>query len=172
MQKIDNFDSVSAVEEKKRLVPGGYIARITKVEDVPQKEYLKMEYDFADGDFKGYWADKEENYGWRDSFIRSYKDKAIGFFKQFTNAVEDSNSGYKWNWDEKTLVGKLVGLILSEEEYEKRDGSIGTRLRVNKVASIESIRNGNYTVPAKKTVTVSAKPSADVSTDDLPFDFD
>lgn len=172
MKVYENFDSVSAADEKKRLVPGGYVCKITSVSDVPEKEYLKLEYDIADGSFKGYWSDNEENYGWRDSFIRSYKDKAIGFFKQFTNSVEQSNPGYFWKWDEKTLVGKLVGLVLGEEEYEKRDGSIGTRLRVSRVETVENIRSGNFSIPAKKTVTPSQKPSVEASTDDLPFDFD
>lgn len=169
MNPIKNFDSVELPSEHKRLTAGGYVCRITKAEDVADREYIRLEYDIAEGDLKGYWNDNEENYGWRDSFIRSYKDSAIRFFKAFTTAIEQSNSAYKWNWNEQTLVGKLVGLVLSEEEYEKRDGSIGTRLRVNRVTSIDNIRNGNYTVPAKKVIDTPQKPVV-VDDDDLPFD--
>ena len=172
MKPINNFDSVEVPNEHRRLTPGGYVCRITKVEDVADKEYLRIEYDIAEGSLKGYWDDNDERYGWRDSFVRSYKEKAHGFFKQFVQSVEQSNSGYVWKWDEQTLKGKLVGIILSEEEYEKRDGSIGSRLKANKTVSVDRIRSGDYTVPAKKTLSVNERTSAPaVTDDDLPFDF-
>lgn len=172
MNPISNYDSVEAIStEKKRLGPGGYVCKVTKVEDVADREYLKMEYDIVEGEFKGYWSSNEENYGWRDSFIRSYKDKALGFFKQFMNSVESSNSGFRWEWNEKALVGKLIGIVLAEEEYERRDGDVGTRLRVAKVASIDDIRSGHYTVPEKKVLTTRSVPVQTANEDDLPFDF-
>ena len=172
MKPIENFESVEAASERKRLTPGGYICRITKVEDVSDKEYLRMEYDFADGELKGYWDENDERFGWRDSFVRSYKDKAAGFFKQFVQSVEQSNSGFAWKWEEQALKGKLVGIILSEEEYQKRDGSVGTRLRVSKTTSVDKIRSGDYTVPAKKTLAVNERTTASaISNDDLPFDY-
>lgn len=172
MKPINNFETLETPSEFKRLVPGGYVCRITKVEDVANKEYLRMEYDIAEGDLKGYWDENDERYGWRDSFIRSYKDKAQAFFKQFIQTVEASNNGFVWKWDEQSLKGKMLGIILGEEEYEKRDGSVGTRLRVSKVMSIDRIRNGNYIVPSKKTIPVNERASAPaVTDDDLPFDF-
>ena len=172
MKPINNFDSVEVPNEHRRLTPGGYVCRITKVENVADKEYLRMEYDIAEGSLKGYWDDNDERYGWRDSFVRSYKEKAHGFFKAFVQSVEQSNSGYVWKWDEQTLKGKLVGIVLSEEEYEKRDGSIGSRLKANKTVSVDRIRSGDYTVPAKKTLVVNERTSAPaVADDDLPFDF-
>lgn len=172
MKPINNFDAVEAISDKKRLGPGGYICKVTKVEDVADREYLKMEYDIVDGEYKGYWSDNEENYGWRDSFIRSYKEKALGFFKQFLSCVEQSNNGYRWDWNEKSLVGKLVGIVLAEEEYERRDGSVGTRLRVSKTTPVDVIREGRFEVPEKKILTNrSAVVQTQVADDDLPFEF-
>lgn len=171
MKEYADFANVSAIEEGRRLAPGGYVCKITKVDDYPNKEYIKLEYDIAEGSYKGYWEENEESYGWRDSFIRSYKDSAIKFFKQFTLAVEASNPGYAWKWDEKSLVGKLIGLILSEEEYVKRDGSIGTRLKVSRVSNIDRVRKGEYTIPQKKKTNAPEKSTTEISDDDLPFDF-
>jgi hypothetical protein len=60
---------------------------------------------------------------------------------------------------------------LAEEEYERRDGDVGTRLRVAKVASIDDIRSGHYTVPEKKVLTTRSVPVQTANEDDLPFDF-
>ena len=175
MKPINNFDTVETPREYKRLVPGGYICRITRVEDHPDKEYLKIEYDIADGMYKNYWSDTAERNGWwGGDFVKSYREgsKAIGFFKQFIKAVEDSNSGYTFRWDEQTLVGKLVGLVLGEEEYNKRTGGVGIRLSVRKTVSVATIREGGYSVPQKLAAAVETPVSSSVSDDDLPFDFD
>lgn len=46
-----NWDNVQ--DEVRRPVPDGYIAQITRVEDVEDKEYLRIEWDFFEGEFKG-----------------------------------------------------------------------------------------------------------------------
>ncbi len=37
-------------------------------------------------------------------------------FKGLTTAFEHSNPGYTWNWEETSLVGKLVGILFRNEE--------------------------------------------------------
>ena len=107
--------------------------------------------------------------------FRSYKEKALGMFKHFTNCVENSNAGYTWAWDEKSLVGKFIGLVLGEEEYEKSDGSVGIRLYVKEVKTVQEIKDGNFKIPELKVL--KNRPSEPVnngfteidSSDDLPF---
>lgn len=137
--------------EFKQMVAGGYVVRITEVEDNQEKEYLKVVYDIADGAFKGFYSDDyytDKDYAHR--MFRSYKESARGMFKQFYTAVEKSNAGYTFKGDENTLVGKLVGIVLSEEEYESNNGDIKTKLVVKYVKTVEDIRKGNYTVPSCK----------------------
>ena len=31
--------------------------------------------------------------------------------------IEESNEGYEWNWDEKTLKGKKIGVLFGREQY-------------------------------------------------------
>ena len=50
-----NWNSVPDPVELPRLTPGGYVCKITVVVDVPEKEYLKLEYDIAEGAHKGHW---------------------------------------------------------------------------------------------------------------------
>lgn len=175
MNPINNWNNIEAQgsEEYKRLVPGGYVCRITKVEDHPDKSYLYIEFDIAEGEYMGYGSSCLERNGFTPlRMYRSYSDKAAGMFKGFIQNIEASNSSYHWEWKEQTLVGRLIGIILGEEEYKKQDGSIGTRFNARD-RSVASIRDGKFKVPEKKCLPVEQNTSAftalDDSTDDLPF---
>lgn len=183
MQNISNYNEIKASDgEFERLPVGGYICKITLADDYPMDastgkgDYLKIEYDIASGDFKDFYAEQFDRFGdyWGGVMFRSYKEKALPMFKQFTNCVEQSNAGYSWNFDEKSLVGKFIGLVIGEEEYEKKDGNIGTRLYVKNVKTVDQIKNGDFKVPElkklKNTTASAFVPVADNSSDDdLPF---
>lgn len=153
MKKI-NLENVQE-ERNDRLPAGGYICKYTKVEDVEEKEYLLMEYDIAKGDYAGYYSSLQESFGfWGGKCYRSYKEKALPMFKRMCSAVSKSNNGFVFdgntNADEQTLVGKLVGIVLGEEEYIANNGEVKTRLYVYRECSVEDIANGKYKVPALK----------------------
>ena len=187
MKQINNFENVQATTgDFAKLSTGGYICKITLVDDVPfdastnKGDYLKIEYDIAVGEFKDYYKEQYEKFGnfWGGTFFRSYKEKALGMFKHFIDCVEKSNAGFVWTWDEKTLMGKFVGLVLGEEEYENSNGEVNTRLYVSQVKTVEQIKNGDFKVPELKTIKKTtpvqsvSKPEFTVldDTDDgLPF---
>lgn len=157
-----NWDGVSEAQEFKRPGPGGYIIKIVSVEDVEDKEYLKIEYDIADGEFKGYYKDLYKSRGfWGGSFIRSYKERALPFFKAFKTSVEVSNKGFEFKNDPQSLVGKFLGVVLGEEEYEGNDGSVKKRLYVAQTRSGQSIRNNEFEVPALKKLAPKPGSIAD-----------
>lgn len=170
MKRID-MTNVQEAGEFARLTAGGYVCRYTNVEDKPDKEYLYMEYDIAEGEFKDYYKQMNENLKfWGGRYFRSYKEKAQPMFKRMCSAVTKSNPGYLFdgntNADERTLVGKLVGIVLAEEEYIGNDGSVKIRLYVYAEKSIDDIRNGNYKVPPLKKLadgTPTASTTADTS---------
>lgn len=178
MKEID-FNSIDDVQEYQRLSTGGYICKITAVEDEPQKEYLKLEYDIAQGDFKDYYKNLFTAKGfWGGSFYRSYKANALPFFKAFKTAVENSNKKNKFAWtsDEQKLVGRYVGLVLSEEEYKAQDGSMKTRLYVSDVRSAQSILDGDFKVlelkkyiDSKVTKSNAFQIITEVVEEELPF---
>ena len=150
MKAID-LTNVQEAQDFERVTPGGYVCVITNVEDVPEKEYLRIEYDIADGKLKDYYRSLYNNRGfWGASTIKSYKDSALPFFKGFITAVENSNNGYHWDNDESKLVGKKVGFVLGEEEYEGRDGDVKTRLYVASIHSVQKIMQKEFKVPALK----------------------
>lgn len=180
MKKPTNYDNVESVgygSERKRLVPGGYVIRIESVEDVEDREYIKMEYEIAEGEFKDYAAGVMERAGFNPlKFVRSYKDSAAGMFKGFLTALESENPGFVWNWDAKSVAnlrGKVLGAILREEEYAKTNGEIGTRFSVFRIIPVADVRSGNFRVPDTKKLPVENPTNAfaPYEADDTPLPF-
>ena len=64
-------------------------------------------------------------------------------------------SGFKWNWDERSVSGKMVGMVFGEEEYRKTDGTIGTSVKAQMARSVQAIRDG-VDVPKKKLLKEEA----------------
>jgi hypothetical protein len=180
MKKID----LSNVEEPKngvRLPAGAYICKITKVEDITDKEYLKVTYDIMKGDFAGYFSQGREDHpdwAWYGAYVKSYKEKALPMLKRFCSAVSKSNGKYVFdagavNADEQTLVGKKVGLLFGEEEYYGNDGELKTRLYVYSEFSVDKL--ADQKVPKiKKLKEEAPKTDSDgflsaEDDDEIPF---
>jgi hypothetical protein len=97
-------------------------------------------------------------------------------FKHFTNCIEESNAGYMWAWDEKSLQGKYIGLVIGYEEYINGSGETKERLYVKDVKTVEQIKQGDFKVPELKKLanspasapTTNFVPVIDDS-DELPF---
>jgi hypothetical protein len=183
MKPINNYANIQAsTGEFSRPTAGGYIIRILDVTDVPldattgKGDYLKIDYDICEGEFANYYKEANKRFGgeWFANFIRSYKEKALGMFKHFTNCIEESNKGYEWDWNEKELIGKKIGVTMQEEEYKKSDGSIGVRLRVKDIKTVKQIATGDFKVPERKCLEIVPATSnngfveVDLE-DDLPF---
>lgn len=170
-----NLENVQEAGDFERLEAGGYVCKITNVEDVPvnnqtgKGDYLKIEYDIAEGEHAGFYKRLEESMQfWGGRYIRSYKEKALPMFKRMCSAISKSNPGFVFdggqqNSNEQTLVGKKVGLILGKEEYEGNDGSLKTRLYVKSECDIADIRAGKFKVPELKHLdgTSGAKTTDD-----------
>lgn len=168
MKTIDwnNVKAVSGGFEK--LPAGGYVCGITAVEDQPEYNRLRFEFDIAEGEYKN-WYRKiyEKNGKWIASFKKSYSDKALGYFKQMLECFAASNEDFEINSNDETrLKRKLVGLVLGYEEYETtdRDGKpvIREALRVESVLPTADIKAGKFEIPELKKLkgsTASAKAS-------------
>ena len=179
MKHID-WNNVEEAKGFEKLPAGGYVCGITAVEDVPSKEYLKFEFDIAEGEYKNRFRGLYEAKGfWGANFIKSYKEKALGFFKKMLTAFEKSNAGFKFTDDEKAFKRKLIGLVVGYEEYVGNDGAVKERLIVTDFVSVDDIHKKNFTVPALKKLSddeVDNLPSNSYSSafealddDDLPF---
>lgn len=175
MKQINNWDNIKSVKEGgNRLPPGGYVCKIIDAADDPAKEYLKVAYDIENGEYIGHFRKLYERYPerWSGVFFRSYKEKAVEFFKGFITSIEKSNSPFTWQWNEKELKGKLIGLVLGEEEYINGKGDIKIRLYVAQVHSIDTILSNDFKVPELKVLqgqNTSSFGSEVLPDEDIPF---
>lgn len=164
-----NWDNVQ--DEVRRPVPGGYAAKITRVEDCEDKEYLRVEWEFAEGEFKGANQETFDAFGfWPMTMFCSYKEKALRFFKAFKTAVEESNRNYVFRNDPQSLVGKFVGVVLGEEEYLTSDGKVKTRLYVAEKKAGKAIRDGDFTVPELKKLAAASSVSSTMGQPSANYD--
>ena len=174
MKKID-WNNVEEAKGFDKLPAGGYVCGITAVEDVEASEYLKLEFDIAEGEYKNYYRSLYDNKGFLGGkFIKSYKEKARGFFKKMLTAFEKSNPGFVFDNDEKALKRKFIGLVIGYEEYVKNDDTVGERITVVDFLPVEDIRAGRFEVPKLKEIIKASSDSTftavdDDNTDDLPF---
>lgn len=196
MNKTRGWDTTAAQMggQFEQLTPGGHIVKILHAEVGRSKgnnEMLILTCDIAEGgefdgmfrrsfEFRKRSGDGRTLPKWPNSgmFYQLTTDKDGNTnprFKGLIKAIEESNPGYTWNWDERTLNGKLCGMIFREEEFEKNDGSTGTTVKPMAVCPAGEAHDKE--APRKKTLTpgfVGVNNQRDggfeeVDSDDLPF---
>lgn len=194
IQQFKDYAQTQAYGDYKVLPKGGYIVKILGVsqEQNSNGPYLKIGCDIAEGEYKDFYAeqyknDKRENKKWGCNFLLSIpKDDGSekdGWtkrsFKTFTEALEESNNGYHFDWDETKFKGKLIGGLFNEQEFTKADGSVGSTVRLAQVCAVQKIKEGTYKLPDDKKLnnTSAATSSAsdiannvsDSINEELPF---
>lgn len=179
-----NWGNVSASSDGdfERLEPGPYVAKVVTMTDKPEKEYVELVYDIAEGPRAGFYSD---DWGLQHPYAHhvflSYKDTALGMLKGRLEAIQASNPGFDpfAAWDAGRLdmfYGRLLGINLQEEEYRRRDGDVGTSLSVCQVVPAQDVRDGKIKARAPKKLDgtqAAPKPStAAVEDDDIKMPFD
>ena len=153
MEKIENWDNVEAkgMDDFKSLPIGAYEcvikdARINTNEENGKKTF-KVSIDIASGEYKDYFlkrynSNTNDPKKWDNNAVRylAYEGDNVSYFKGFITCVENSNPGYKWNWDETKLKDKKICGVFQYEEYEKQDGSKAVKVRLNKFRSLDKIK--------------------------------
>lgn len=165
MEKINNWEEIEAkgISDFVRLNAGGYVGVIKNAEEYTSEttgnKSLKVECDICEGNFKDYFQKSYDNNNnsdkkWDNNSTRylGLGESSLPFLKGFITAVENSNAGYKWNWDDKTLIGKKVGLVYQYEEYEKQDGDKGIKSKLNQFRSIDKLDEVNNNERITKNV--------------------
>lgn len=161
MKKPDGYDNAQAMTgEFEKIVPGGYICIIKQAKmdkTSTGKDALVLLFDIYEGEHKDYfkrdfdhWKESNPDAKWHGVFRQITDGNSLPFFKGMITAIEQSNNGYKWAWDEATLKGKLFGGVFGEEEYKGRP-----LVKCQSIRSVEAIRSGKFTIPEKKLLSGS-----------------
>ena len=172
MKAFAGYDDVKVNNFGERLKLGGHICKVleakieqfTSNKDGKQYETLVIKFDIESPDEQaGFYANKFGEDAAKDALNAKWKgfhrisvpnDNSEDFiksnFKAFTTSVEESNPGYKWNWEENTLVGKTFGGIFGIEEFVTQDGTTIAMTKIRYVRSTSKI--GDAAIPKVKLV--------------------
>ena len=177
-----------------QLPAGAYVGKITsvKIEGAEPDQTLAIALDVTEGEHAGYFSrrlkhDQENSTG-------KYEVKYKGVYrlripnpentkamypdsdrKRFNDAIwriESSNPGYHWDWNEKGLIGRVVGFSMQDDEY---NGNAFTRIARFEVA--DDVRAGSVKkmTPRKPRTSTTASAPAEIPggftqvEEELPF---
>lgn len=201
INKFNGYEETQAANsmggEFQKLPAGGYEAEVKNVrigQNSDGSQRLEILVDITEGEFKGYFKQQFDNSNFEDKKYKgivrysipqdngtekdNYKKR---FFKGMITSFEESNSGYKWNWNEQSLKGLKIGIYVREKEWDYK-GKHGFFPEIFSVGDIHVIQRGEFEIPKPKYLNGSAPsdpvsastsaPAADFSAvedDDYPF---
>lgn len=162
MKKFSGYEETKTneFENKERLQLGPHYCKILEAKIVQMKtkegkpfEQLQLRIDIAEPDEQaGFYNKKFQEDAKEDALNAKWKgfynltvpeDNSEEFiknnFKTLTTSIEKSNPGYKWNWEENTLVGKIFCGVFGLEEFVNLEGNTITFTRCRFVRSTENM---------------------------------
>lgn len=134
MKKFNGFEDAKkqALSSGSAKLPvGAYICKIAAVKYESgtngNSDRILIQYDIEEGEYKGFF---KAQYEANQNEDKKYKGQTAIYvpsddgserdswakksFCGWTNAFEQSNAGYVWDWDEKKWKDKLVGIVFGE----------------------------------------------------------
>lgn len=176
-----------ASEGYENLPEGAYVLVVTSCEQPIKKDYARLEFDVAEGEWKGH----EKGSQWPLSDILSFKPSALGMVRARLDRLSEANPGFDAltayeNDDWRSFEGRRIGAVLRRRLYTRKDGGDGEGVEIGKWISPEDVRSGNWSpmaprdartapqAPAAAPARPVAAPSpqggvADVYDEDIPF---
>ena len=193
IRKPNNWNEVQEFTDRQKLPLGAYVCKIkqVRVQDNSFGSQLCMLFDISEGEYANYFkkdfdSNTAQDKKWR-GLLRVWLPKDDGSdndeitkrtLKGMTTAFENSNPGYAWDWNENSLVGKTVGILFRNEEWDY-NGKNGWAVRPFRAISADTVRNEEYTLPKDKPLKnkQSVAPSytnpnngyEEVEDEELPF---
>lgn len=162
MRRINGYQEATTYSDSERLPVGGYVLKILDAKEQKNSwgDVLVISFDIAEGeqkDFfaKNYRAQTGEDKKWKgvyrlripvDDGSEDDEPRQIKF-KTVMKRIEGSNPGFHWDWDERTLKGKLIGALFNNKEYDF-DGRHGFFTNCHSLVTTEKIRSGKFEIPA------------------------
>lgn len=188
MKQYNDVKAERSSSGRETLPAGGYVCQIisAKVESNDWGDTLVIAHDVCEGDYAGifkrdYDANTMDEKKWRGTFRQrlpkddgseqdAWKKRSLG---NTIWAIEQSNPGFTWDWDEKKLKGKKIGLIYRNKEWEY-NGRSGWTTEAGKAESIDNIHDGKFKPLSDKPLPEGRTVSAPVLTEEeddgeLPF---
>ena len=175
---LPTYDKSKRTKQFKALPKGAYVIKILSAKEVQNSNnngsHLAFAFDIAEGEYKDFYnkqfqANTNEDKKWPNDAIYRLgvpNDQSQPFiwsnWNTFFADLEDSNNGFVFSGDPKTLKGKLIGGKFHIEQNEYR-GNIYDHTRLRWTCVAEDVRSGNPgRMPNDKLVTkIPTKAPAD-----------
>lgn len=164
IRRPNNWNDVKEFSDRQKLPLGAYVCKVRNaiVQGNERGEQLCVLFDIAEGEYTGFFANEfnastTPDKKWK-GVLKQWLPKDNGTekdewtkssLKGMTTAFEKSNAGYCWDWNEASLIGRLVGVLFRNEEWEY-DGKTGWAVRPFRAISVDSVRDATFTLPKDK----------------------
>lgn len=136
---------------------GAYVAEIKDVHvvtnDFNGREVIEMMVEITEGEYAGrfteVWQDQRERFGdakFKGVFrLMPYTEDDEDWVKRKFSSniwcIQESNPPYKWDWDEKKLKGKKIGINLRNRLYTY-NGQDRSTVEIGQFETVEDVKAG------------------------------
>lgn len=194
MKPFKGYNEAKTYTEAEKLPAGAYVVRLLKgarEENYSWGSVLLVPFDIAEGDYKDFYtrqftSSQMEDKKYKGVFRMNLPKEdgsegdewTLRRFKTNIVAIEESNSGYHWDWNEAGLAGKKVAMLFQNKEWEFNDHT-GWTAQPHSLVSIDRFNTGKFKLPADKPLKnkkggISINPADDftpLASDDgdMPF---
>lgn len=163
MKPIEGYDQAPAYTGETISLPAGLykciIKQVNVIQDSKQREQMVICFDIMEGtqkdnyvsptaEFKDFYNKQfnarkqtDPSVKWGGILRQLTHGDSLPFFKGIMTSVEKSNPGYRWDWNEKGLVGKYFGGIFQREEFMTSDGQKKMATKCVQVRSLEGLKD-------------------------------
>ena len=204
ISKPKKYDDVQVNEDFTPIELGGHKGVVMGVEEytspISGNKSLKVSIDTDKTDkqpeyfTEQYKTDTRPDKKWSNSAIKyvslGEEENQVKMLKGFITAVENSNNGFKYDWNKEVsqLKGKKVGLVFGLEEYQNDKGETKTMPKMTQFRSIDKVDHTKipkvklldgtyveyeqYKKPddvAQKAIDVFGTDIVEINPDELPF---
>lgn len=171
INRFKDYNETKAYTDIKQLPKDAYICKIlgAEVHENSNGQYVKLSCDVCEGEFANFFMDdwkaqQTEDKKWHCNYLLNVpKDDGTekdGWtkrrFKTVINAIEDSNPGFHFDWDEQKFKGKIIGGLFNLREYEDSQGNIKEATNLAQITTTEAVKNGTCKIPADKKLSKSS----------------
>lgn len=178
MKPISGYKAEAPGTSYPMLPKGLYIAKISdaKVEGDEPDQQLVIRVDITEGEYTGYYTKRYKNDSqgggrWEAKYKgdirlqipderntrRQHTEWDLNKFNKAMWAIEDSNDGYHWDWNEKGLKGKAVGINVRQGTF---NGNPYTS--IGRLESVKWIRDGKAKPMGDMAPRGDSQPTASV----------
>ena len=173
------------------LPKGAYVIKILRAEETQNKDgkgsHIRVAFDIAEGEYKDFYktqyeanTNEDKHWPYDGMYNLSAPDDnseqwMIDNFGTFIAALEDSNDGYHWDWDEKKWKGLVIGALFRIEQNEG-NGKVYDHTRPYWFRKAQVVRDGKFGMLPKDKL-LKAKPTGsddfmsvpETDDDEIPF---